>query len=112
FVRSVGEATDIVQKEMFSFQRNKDHLTLRPEGTASAARAYVEHKIASLEPVTRWFYIGPMFRAEPPQLGRYRQFYQAGCELFGDAGPASDAEMIDMLYRFFRDLGIEDVAVL
>jgi histidyl-tRNA synthetase len=112
FVRSVGETTDIVQKEMFTLDHHGDSLTLRPEGTASAARAYVEHAVQSREPLTRWYYLGAMFRAERPQRGRYRQFYQAGCEIFGDAGPVADAEMIDMLYRFFRGLGIEDVQVL
>lgn len=112
FVRSVGETTDIVQKEMFSFQRGDDSLSLRPEGTASAARAYIEHTVHSREPVTRWFYIGPMFRAERPQRGRYRQFFQAGCEIFGDPGPAADAEMVDMLNAFFRGLGIEGTQVL
>jgi histidyl-tRNA synthetase len=112
FVRSVGETTDIVQKEMFTFEHHGDSLTLRPEGTAGAARAYVEHTVHAREPVTRWYYLGPMFRAERPQRGRYRQFHQAGCEIFGDAGPAADAEMIDMLYRLFRGLGIEDVSVL
>lgn len=112
FVRSVGETTDIVQKEMFTLDHHGDSLTLRPEGTASAARAYVEHAVQGREPLTRWYYLGAMFRAERPQRGRYRQFYQAGCEIFGDPGPACDAEMIDMLYRFFRGLGIEDVQVL
>lgn len=112
FVRSVGETTDIVQKEMFSFQRGDDSLTLRPEGTASAARAYIEHTVHAREPVTRWFYIGPMFRAERPQRGRYRQFFQAGCEIFGDPGPAADAEMVAMLHGYFRDLGIEGTQVL
>ncbi|HVU00190.1 MAG TPA: histidine--tRNA ligase [Polyangiaceae bacterium] len=112
FVRSVGETTDIVQKEMFTLDHHGDSLTLRPEGTASAARAYVEHTVHAREPVSRWYYLGPMFRAERPQKGRYRQFYQAGCEIFGDAGPASDAEMIDMLHRLFRELGIADVQVL
>jgi histidyl-tRNA synthetase len=112
FVRSVGETTDIVQKEMFTLDHHGDSLTLRPEGTASAARAYVEHTVSTREPVTRWYYLGPMFRAERPQRGRYRQFYQAGCEIFGDPGPAADAEMIDMLYRFFGALGIGGVEVL
>ncbi len=112
FVRSVGETTDIVQKEMFTLDHHGDSLTLRPEGTASAARAYVEHTVGAREPVTRWYYLGPMFRAERPQRGRYRQFYQAGCEVFGDPGPACDAEMIDMLYRFFGALGIGGVEVL
>jgi histidyl-tRNA synthetase len=106
FVRSVGESTDIVQKEMFTLSHHGDSLTLRPEGTASAARAYVEHTVHAREPVTRWYYLGPMFRAENVQRGRYRQFYQAGCEVFGDAGPASDAEMIAMLHDFFGSLGI------
>jgi histidyl-tRNA synthetase len=112
FVRSVGETTDIVQKEMFTFQHHDDSLTLRPEGTASAARAYIEHTVHAREPVTRWFYIGPMFRAERPQRGRYRQFFQAGCEVFGDPGPAADAEMIDMLHGFFHGLGVEGLTVL
>ncbi|HEX4474657.1 MAG TPA: histidine--tRNA ligase [Polyangiaceae bacterium] len=112
FVRSVGESTDIVQKEMFTLQHHGDSLTLRPEGTASAARAYVEHTVFAREPVTRWYYLGPMFRAERPQRGRYRQFYQAGAEIFGDPGPACDAEMIDMLYRLFVGLGITDVEVV
>lgn len=112
FVRSVGETTDIVQKEMFTLDHHGDSLTLRPEGTASAVRAYVEHNVASREPVTRWYYQGVMFRAERPQRGRYRQFYQAGCEVFGDAGPACDAEMIEMLRGFFVSLGITDVQLL
>jgi histidyl-tRNA synthetase len=109
FVRSIGEVTDIVEKEMYSFERHHEELTLRPEGTAGAARAYIEHGVHAKEPVTRWYYMGPMFRAERPQKGRYRQFYQAGCEVFGDPGPAVDAEMIDMLVSFMGDLGIKDV---
>jgi histidyl-tRNA synthetase len=109
FVRSIGEVTDIVEKEMYSFERHGEELTLRPEGTASAARAYIEHTVQAKEPVTRWYYLGPMFRAERPQKGRYRQFYQAGCEVFGDAGPAVDAEMIDMLLALMEELGIQGV---
>src|SRR5262249_3103739 len=112
FVRSVGETPDIVQKEMFPLDPRGTSLTLRPEGTASAARAYVEHTVGAREPVTRWYYLGPMFRAENVQRGRYRQFHQAGCEVFGDPGPATDAEMIDMLRRVFGGLGIGDVQVL
>ena len=97
FVRTVGEGTDIVDKEMYSFKHHDEELTLRPEGTAGAARAYVEHAVHGKEPVSRWFYIGPMFRAERPQRGRYRQFWQVGSEIFGDPGPGCDAEMIDML---------------
>ena len=100
FVRAIGEATDVVEKEMYSFEHHDEALTLRPEGTAGAARAYVEHGVHSKEPVTRWWYAGPMFRAERPQRGRYRQFYQLGAEIFGDPGPGCDAEMIDMLVGF------------
>ncbi len=109
FIRSIGEATDVVEKEMFTFLRSNESLSMRPEGTAGAARAYVEHKIANREPVSRWFYIGPMFRAEQPQRGRYRQFYQAGCEIYGDPGPLCDAELLAMLYRFLSGLGIADL---
>lgn len=112
FVRSMGEVTDVVEKEMYSFVRHDDELTLRPEGTAGAARAYLEHKVHSLEPMTRWYYVGPMFRGERPARGRYRQFWQAGAELYGDPGPASDAEMIDMLARLFRDLGVKQTDVV
>ncbi len=111
FVRTLGEATDIVEKEMYSFVHHDEPLTLRPEGTAGAARAYVQHAVHNTEPVTRWYYVGPMFRAERPQRGRYRQFSQAGAEIFGDPGPACDAEMIDMLVRFFQDIGIADPRV-
>ena len=112
FVRAIGEATDVVEKEMYSFEHHHDKLTLRPEGTAGAARAYVEHKIHAIEQISRWYYIGPMFRAERPQRGRYRQFHQLGAEIFGDPGPACDAEMIDLLVRFVRELGIEDARVV
>jgi histidyl-tRNA synthetase len=111
FVRSIGETTDVVDKEMYTFERHDEMLTLRPEGTASAARAYVEHSQHAREPITRWFYTGAMFRAERPQRGRYRQFHQAGCELYGDAGPYSDAEMIAMLADFFGKLGISGIKV-
>jgi histidyl-tRNA synthetase len=111
FVRAIGEATDVVEKEMYSFTHHDEPLTLRPEGTAGAARAYVEHGIHQKEPISRWYYCGPMFRAERPQRGRYRQFFQMGAEIFGDPGPASDAEMIDLLVTFFHDLGIGDAEV-
>ncbi|HSQ65115.1 MAG TPA: histidine--tRNA ligase [Polyangiaceae bacterium] len=112
FVRTVGEATDIVEKEMYSFAHHDEELTLRPEGTAGAARAYVEHHVHAKEAVTRWYYLGPMFRAEKPQRGRYRQFSQAGGEIFGDPGPGCDAEMIDMLVGFLKAIGVPDVEVL
>src|SRR5438128_9703355 len=107
FVRTIGEATDVVEKEMYSFSHHDESLTLRPEGTAGAARAYVEHGIHNKEPVSRWYYLGPMFRAERPQRGRYRQFSQVGAECFGDPGPACDAEMIDALVRFLEEIGID-----
>ncbi|HEX9294624.1 MAG TPA: histidine--tRNA ligase [Polyangiaceae bacterium] len=110
FVRQIGEVTDIVEKEMYSFDHHGEDLTLRPEGTAGVARAYVEHNIHTREPVSRWYYLGPMFRSEKPQKGRYRQFYQAGCEIFGDPGPAIDAEMIDMLVKLMDKLGIKKVS--
>ena len=111
FVRSIGEHTDVVDKEMYTFERHDEMLTLRPEGTAGAARAYIEKTTYAREPVSRWYYIGPMFRAERPQKGRYRQFYQAGCEIYGDKGPAADAELITMLYDFFHKLGISGLDV-
>jgi len=111
FVRSIGEGTDVVDKEMYTFERHDDSLTLRPEGTAGAVRAYVEHAQHAKEPVSRWYYIGPMFRAERPQRGRYRQFYQAACEIYGDKGPVADAEMITMLVDFFQRLGIGGLEV-
>lgn len=106
FAREMGETTDVVEKEMYSFERHGELLTVRPEGTAGAARAYVEHGVHSKEPVTRWYYLGPMFRGERPAKGRYRQFYQAGCEIYGDAGPLCDAELIDFLAGFLCTIGI------
>jgi histidyl-tRNA synthetase len=106
FVRAIGEATDVVEKEMYSFVFHDEPLTLRPEGTAGAARAYVEHKVHNDEPVSRWYYLGPMFRGERPAKGRYRQFSQVGAECFGDPGPGCDAEMIDALVGFLVDIGI------
>jgi histidyl-tRNA synthetase len=113
FVRSIGEATDIVEKEMYTFvDRGGDSLTLRPEGTASCVRAYLEHAVHTREPVTKWSYLGPMFRRERPARGRYRQFWQAGVECFGDPGPHVDAEMIDMAVTMLRELGAVDIEVL
>ncbi len=112
FVRSIGEVTDVVQKEMYTFERHKDSLTLRPEGTASCVRAYVQHSVHAKEPVTRWYYLGPMYRAERPQRGRHREFYQAGCEIFGDPGPACDAELMAMLTQLYSALGIGQLVLL
>lgn len=111
FVKEIGENTDVVEKEMYSFERHDDSLTVRPEGTASAARAYVQHAVSGREPMTRWFYIGPMFRAERPAKGRYRQFHQAGCEIFGDEGPVCDAELIELCAQIVTALGIRDFAI-
>ena len=112
FARGIGEDTDIVSKEMYSFaDRGGDALTLRPEGTAGAVRAYIEHNYAKTSPIQRWWYTGPMFRAERPQKGRYRQFYQIGAELFGAGAPAADAEMIIMLTRLCAALGLTGVSV-
>lgn len=111
FSRQMGETTDVVEKEMYSFERHQELLTVRPEGTAGAARAYVEHGMHAKEPVTRWYYLGPMFRGERPAKGRYRQFYQAGCEVYGDPGPLCDAEMIEFLASFLRRVGVEGVSV-
>lgn len=109
FVRSVGETTDVVEKEMYTFEdRGGRSLTLRPEGTAGAVRAYL-NSIAGNEPLARWFYMGPMFRGERPAKGRYRQFHQVGAEVYGDGGPAVDAEIIDLAYAFMRGIGIEHV---
>lgn len=111
FTHQVGETSDIVEKEMYSFERHGDRLTVRPEGTAGAARAFVEHGVANTQPISKWYYVGPMFRGERPARGRYRQFYQAGLELYGDPGPICDAEVIDLVVRFFRDLKIGGLMV-
>ncbi len=111
FHKSTGETSEVVQKQMFLLAKEGESLALRPEGTPSAARVYIGNKVHAREPVTKWYYIGPMFRAERPQRGRYRQFHQAGCELYGDPGPFADAEVIDMVYRLATDLGLRDVGV-
>ena len=108
FKRLVGEDTDIVEKEMYTFDdRNGDSLTLRPEGTAGCVRAAQQHGL-TFNQVQRLWYSGPMFRYERPQKGRYRQFEQIGAECFGMAGPDVDAELILMLARIWKLLGIED----
>ncbi|MCP4196029.1 MAG: histidine--tRNA ligase [Proteobacteria bacterium] len=112
FVRGIGETTDIVEKEMYAFEdKGGALLALRPEGTASAIRAYIQHNLQAQQPQTKWFYVGPMFRRERPAKGRYRQFYQAGAELIGVDAPAADAEIIDMAVQFIKGLGIDDVSV-
>ncbi|WP_211194628.1 histidine--tRNA ligase [Pyxidicoccus fallax] len=112
FVRSVGEETDIVGKEMYTFDdKGGRSLSLRPEGTAPAARAYIEHAINNKEPITRWFYMGPMFRYERMKTGRYRQFYQIGAEAYGSKEAAQDAEMMDMVVQFLGALELKDVTL-
>ncbi len=110
FVRGLGEVTDIVEKEMYSFidSMNGDPLTLRPEGTAGVVRAAIEHSML-YDGGKRLFYIGPMFRHERPQRGRYRQFHQVGVEALGFGGPDVDAEVILMARSLWRDLGLADV---
>src|ERR1700674_3331990 len=99
FARGVGEETDIVSKEMYTFEdRDGSSLTLRPEGTASIVRAYVEHAMHQREPVSKLFYLGPMFRRERPQKGRLRQFSQIGVEVIGRDDPAIDAEALLLLH--------------
>ncbi|MZH40333.1 MAG: histidine--tRNA ligase [Nitrospinae bacterium] len=110
FSRSIGETTDIVEKEMYTFQdRGGDSVTLRPEGTASVVRAYVEHKMYNPPSVLKMFYIGPMFRYERPQAGRLRQFNQIGVEAMGSPNPTVDVEVMTMLMEFFRELGLKDI---
>lgn len=110
FVRSVGEATDIVGKEMYTFEdKGGRSLSLRPEGTAPAARAYIEHSIVQKEPVTHWFYVGPMFRYERMKTGRYRQFWQIGAEAYGAKEPAQDVELMDLVRHFLEALPLQGV---
>ena len=109
FCRSIGEVTDIVEKEMYTFEdRNGERLTLRPEGTAGCVRAGIQNGILHNQ-VQRLWYLGPMFRHERPQKGRYRQFHQLGVETFGIADPDIDAELIIMTARLWRMLQLEDV---
>jgi len=108
FARGIGEATDIVEKEMYTFaDKSGNSLTLRPEATASMARAYLEHQIYTFDPVAKFYCIGPMFRYERPQKGRYRQFYQIDAEVFGVDNPMVDAEIIVMLIHFLERVGLE-----
>ncbi|VAW89379.1 Histidyl-tRNA synthetase [hydrothermal vent metagenome] len=112
FKRSIGEVTDIVEKEMYTFDdRNGDSLTLRPEGTASCVRAAMQHGLLHNQTQRLW-YMGPMFRHERPQRGRYRQFHQIGVETFGFDGPDIDAELIFMSARFLKRLGLSEHTTL
>ena len=112
FARSIGDETDVVQKEMYTFtDRGERSLTLRPEATAGVMRAYIEGARHTLEPVSKYFTYGPMFRYERPQKGRMRQFHQINCECLGAEEPHADAEVIIMLMQFLTRLGIQDLSV-
>jgi histidyl-tRNA synthetase len=113
FVRGVGEGSDIVHKEMYTFRDRSDRsLTLRPELTAGLARAYIEHSMAAKEAVTRWWSLGPVFRYEAINTGRYRQFYQIDCETYGVGEPTIDAEVIAMLHALYTELKVEPLTIL
>jgi histidyl-tRNA synthetase len=113
FVRGVGEDTDVVSKEMYTFlDRDDASLTLRPEATASVMRAYIEHRLDQIPGVKKYFYIGPMFRRERPQKGRFRQFYQIGAEAIGSESPMVDAEVIEMVIEVLRRAGIDGFHVM
>jgi histidyl-tRNA synthetase len=112
FVRSVGEATDIVSKEMYTFMdRAERSLTLRPEGTAPSLRAFIEKKLYTQNGLYKYYYLGPMFRYERPQAGRYRQYHQFGAEALGNGSPEQDVELIDMLCEAYRRLGIKNLTI-
>lgn len=109
FVRGIGTETGVVQKEMYTFDdKGGDSVTLRPEGTASVVRAYIQHHLHKQDPTTKLYYIGPMFRYERPQKGRLRQFHQIGAELFGPASPEADVEVITLLNQIIRSCGVTD----
>ncbi|TET77345.1 MAG: histidine--tRNA ligase [Dehalococcoidia bacterium] len=112
FARSIGEETDIVEKEMYTLEdRSGDKLTLRPEGTASVCRAYVEHGMHTLPQPVRLYYMAAIFRYERPQAGRYRQHHQFGVEALGDSNPALDAEVIDIAWQFYVNLGLHGLSL-
>lgn len=112
FERGIGEATDVVGKEMYTFSDKSDRsLTLRPEGTAGAVRAYIEHGLHAQGGVQRLWYTGPMFRYERPKAGRQRQFHQLGVEVLGSANPRADAEVISLALGLFGQLGLKDLRV-
>ena len=112
FVRGVGEASDIVTKEMYTFNDKGDRsLTLRPEGTAPVIRAFIEHQMHNQSPIHKVFYIGPMFRYERAQAGRYRQHHQFGAEAIGLSAPEQDVELIDLVYTVYQKLGLKNLQV-
>ena len=110
FSRSIGQDTDIVSKEMYTLTDSKGRgLTLRPEATASVVRAYIQNRLYNDNPVQKLFTVGPMFRHERPQKGRFRQFHQVNAEIFGDPGPRSDADIINMAMYLFERVGLNDL---
>lgn len=112
FDRGVGETSDIVTKEMFTFEdKGGRSMSLRPENTSSVMRAFIENRLVNQGPVHKFYYLGPMFRYERPQSGRYRQHHQFGAEAIGNGGPEQDAEVIDLLCQLYRRLGIENLKV-
>ena len=112
FCRSIGDDTDIVEKEMYTFvDKSGNSLTLRPEGTASVMRSYIEHKLYAQNQVDKLYYLGPMFRYERPQKGRYRQFHQIGAEIIGEQSPLADVQLLNMLCRYFEKIGIRDATL-
>ena len=112
FQRGIGETTDVVSKEMYTFaDRGGRSMTLRPENTASVVRAFLEHKLYAERKVHKFYYMGPMFRHDRPQAGRYRQFNQFGVEEIGSRDPAVDAEIIAMAFQLFRELGLTDLVL-
>jgi histidyl-tRNA synthetase len=113
FARGVGEETDIVTKEMYTFEdRDGTSLTLRPEATASVMRAYIEHRLDQQPGVKKLYYMGPMFRRERPQKGRFRQFFQIGAEAIGSESPVVDAEVIEMVVDLLKQAGLEGFTLL
>ncbi|MDH5573917.1 MAG: ATP phosphoribosyltransferase regulatory subunit, partial [Nitrospirota bacterium] len=112
YARSIGGSTDIVEKEMYTFpDRDGSSLTLRPEGTAGVVRAVLEHHLLDSPSTRKLYYLGPMFRHERPQAGRYRQFHQFGVEALGTEDPLMDVEVITLLWRFFCSLGLKDLTL-
>ncbi|MBI3810986.1 MAG: histidine--tRNA ligase [Nitrospirae bacterium] len=110
FARGIGATTDIVEKEMYTFEdRDGKKITLRPEGTASVVRSYIEHQLYLKAPVAKLYYLGPMFRHERPQAGRFRQFYQIGIEALGTDRPAMDVEVLAMLSAVLNQIGVTEV---
>lgn len=112
FQRGIGDTTDVVSKEMYTFKdRGGRSITLRPENTASAVRAFMEHKMYGDQKVHKFFYIGSMFRYDRPQAGRYREFHQFGVEILGSDSPLSDVEVIVLAYNLFKKLGLNDLVL-